>query len=134
MWSETADSAVPGERLHAPGGGDAADRGHVEPQYVERVRVEERAEGRDVSHLVADADRMAGSAPDRGATGGVLGDERILEPGERRIAPERDLRERLLARAPAVARVDDEPRPVREPGGGRLEPRLMRPGSGRVRP
>ena len=61
------------------------------------------------------------SAADRRAAVCVLGDERILEPGEGRVAPVRELGQRLVARAPAVARVHDEARRGRQACGGGLQ-------------
>ena len=83
------DRHVPlrGERLHPAARRDAAHRRDVEPQHVERLRVEQRPERPDVRHLVSDPDRVAALAPDRRAAFRVLRDERILEPGERRVAP-----------------------------------------------
>ena len=115
------DSALRGERLHGAGRRDAADRGDVESQHVERTRLEERPERPDVRHLVPDADGMAAAAPDRRAALCVLRDERILEPGERRVAPVGKLGQRLVARAPAVARVHDEARRSRQACRSSLE-------------
>src|SRR5262249_43223804 len=85
------DAALGRELQDAQRGGDAADGRHVEAEHVERVRVEERAEGGDVRHLVPDADGLQARTPDSGAALRVLRDEWVLEPRELDLAPEREL-------------------------------------------
>ena len=107
-------SALSGERLHDTSRRDAADGRDVESQHVERLCVEKRPERPDVRHLVPDADgwppprRIAAQPSASSGTSGSSSQARGVSPQAGK------LRQRLVARAPAVARVHDETRRGRQ--------------------